>query len=474
MADVSEVQTAQVDGGASGTARTSRSWFEARALFRLGAPMVGTQFFIMAMGFVDTAMAGHYAATHLAGVALGGNVLWPVYMTLTGCTMSVTPIIAQLVGAKRTSESGAVLRQGLYVALGASILAVALVTNAAPVFAFFGIDSAASDIADRYLKAAAFGLPAAMCYILLRFGSEGLGHTVGPMVIAGVVLVLNAVLNYAFVYGHFGAPELGGVGCGWATAIVMWIELAAILVLARFRYFRRTGLWERLERPRLVEIKRILKIGIPIGISSFVGMALFSLIGFFVGSLGVVPLGAHTIAGHINWATYVIPMSLGSAAGIRIGFYVGAGEIPKAARVARVALSISVTYAVVISATLVLLRHQAVALYTNDVDVLALAGSLILLIALYQIFDVTQGTMAGALRGYKDTRAPMLYALGGYWLLALPLGIVLGFGKLGMPDLGVFGFWAGLAAGLAVVAVAMGARLYRTANNPVRIARLAA
>ena len=436
--------------------------------------MAATQFFIMAMGFLDTAMAGHYDSTHLAGVALGSNVFWPIFMLLTGCTMSVTPIVAQLVGGGRMRRVGIVLRQGLLVGLAASAIAIVLVLNAHPVFALFRVDPTAADIATRYLNAAAFGLPAVMCYIVLRYGSEGLGHTLGPMVIAGVVLLLNAVLNYAFIYGRFGAPELGGEGCGWATAIVMWFELVAMVVLARFRYFRVTGLWHRFEPPNAREIKRILKIGIPIGLSSFVGMALFAIVGFLVGSLGVVPLAAHSVAGHINWATFVIPMSLGSAAGIRIGFYVGAGEFARAARVARVAFAISLGYAVAVSVVLVVFRHNAVSVYSGDAEVVGLAATLILLVAIYQVFDDTQGAMAGALRGYKDTRAPMVYALLGYWGLALPLGMALGFGWWGLPNMGVFGFWIALSVGLAAVAVAMGLRLYRTGRDPIRIVRLAA
>ena len=465
-------QSGAVDGANTQVSR--KSLFEAKALVKLGAPMAATQFFIMAMGFLDTAMAGHYDSTHLAGVALGSNVLWPVFMLLTGCTMSVTPIVAQLVGGGRMRRVGIVLRQGLLVGMAASVLAILLVVNAAPLFALFEIDAEASDIATRYLNAAALGLPAVMCYIVLRYGSEGLGHTVGPMVVAGMVLILNAILNYAFIYGRLGAPELGGEGCGWATAIVMWFELVAMIVLARFRYFRVTGLWERVEWPDWHEIRHILKVGIPIGLSSFVGMGLFAIVGFFIGNLGVIPLAAHSIAGHINWATIVIPMSLGAAAGIRIGFYVGAGEFKSAARVARVAFAISLGYAVTVSILLVLLRFHAASVYSNDAEVIGLAASLIVLIAVYQVFDDTQATMAGALRGYKDTRAPMVYAILGYWALALPLGIALGFGWWPAPDLGVYGFWIALSVGLAAVAIAMGVRLYRTGRDPVRIARLAA
>ena len=445
---------------------------EVHALARLGTPIAATQFFIMGMGFMDTIMAGHYATVHLAGVALGSNVLWPVFLLLAGFTMSITPIAAQLVGGGRTAEVGIVIRQGLMLAAAASAPAVLLVLYAEPVFPIFRIDPAATGIAVDYLRAAAFGLPAGMCYILLRGASEGLGRTVGPMVIAGLALALNGVLNYAFVYGKFGAPELGGEGCGWATAIVMWFELGAILLLARFRYFRATGFWQRLTPPDRRQIARILKIGIPIGLSTFVGMVLFTVVSFLVGSLGVTAIAAHTVAGHINWATYVIPMSLGTAAGIRIGFYVGARDYRNAAQVARTAVVISLGYAIVVSLLLVLLRHEVVAIYSDDAAVTTLAASLIFILAIYQVFDDSQGTMAGALRGYKDTRAPMLYSMLGYWVLALPLGIALAFGWWRLPALGVYGFWVALSLGLAAVAVAMGVRLYRTGRDPRRIVRL--
>lgn len=462
------------------TGKTATPWKEAAALARLGAPMAATQFFIMAMGFMDTAMAGHYASAHLAGVAVGGNVLWPVYLLFMGCTMSVTPIAAQLVGGGRVRRVGAVVHQALVVAVVASVLGTLVLLNAQPVFALFGIDPEAADVGNRYLRAAAVGVPAGLCYVVLRYASEGVGRTVGPMVVAGLALLMNAGLNYVLIYGKFGAPELGGEGCGWATAAVMWFELAAILVLTRFRYFRETGLWRRSPRRGRTfagldfrEIGRILRIGVPIGLTSFVGMGLFAIVGFLVGSLGVVPLAAHSIATHLNWATFVLPMSLGAAAGIRIGFRVGAGDYDGAAAVARVAFVIALCYAFTISIALVLVRDGISAIYSGDVAATELAAALILIIAVYQVFDDVQGTLGGALRGYKDTRAPMVYSLVGYWAFALPLGAALGFGWWRFPELGVYGFWVALSLGLAGVSTAVGLRLYHTSRKPERIARLA-
>ncbi|MCZ6656593.1 MAG: MATE family efflux transporter [Gammaproteobacteria bacterium] len=430
--------------------------------------MALTQFFIMSMGFLDTAMAGHYSASDLAGVALGGSIMWPVFMLLSGVTLALTPITAQLRGAGREGAVGAKLHQGIWISVIGATGIVAIMITAGEFLAFMDIDSEVIRIADEYLDAAAWGMPAVLVYITLRYTSEGLGKTVAPMIIAGSALALNAVLNYAFIYGRFGAPELGGVGCGYATSIVMWFELALMSILLTRPYFRRTNVLAKFAPPDLATIGEILRIGIPIGISSFVGMAIFSVISFMVATLGVVALAAHSIAGHINWATFVIPMSIGSAASIRVGFLIGSGELERARVVGYTALKLALGYAVCVSVTLVVARHQVVQLYGNDPEVLATAATLILFIALYQIADDTQATVAGVLRGFKDTRVPMFISLVGYWIIALPIGAWLGFG-----DYGVYGFWIGLTVGLAAVAIGVSGRFWSTSRNTERIRRLA-
>jgi MATE family multidrug resistance protein len=336
------------------------------------------------------------------------------------------------------------------------------------------VDPEAAAIAVGYLDAVAWGIPAIQIYVVLRFTSEGLGKTLPPMVIAGVALPLNGMLNYLLIYGQLGAPELGGVGCGWATAVVWWCQLAVMGLLLKARFFRATSVTAAYEGPRWDEIRGLLKIGVPIGLTVFLEMAVFSVVGLSVASLGVIPLAANSIAGNVNWATYVVPMAIGAAASIRVGFFVGGRQYDSAAYVAKIAFGLSLSYALIVSALLILGRHQIAALYTNEQPVLELASMLMIFIALYQIVDDTQATMGGTLRGYKDTRAPMVYSLLGYWALALPLGGMLCFGWLGVEPMGVVGFWIGMTLGLAVVALCMGRRLISTSRHHDRILRFSA
>ena len=447
---------------------------EAKALLRLGVPIMVTQACVMGMGGLDTLMTGRYGAVDLAGVALAGTLLWPVFMFMTGLTMAVMPIVSQLTGDRKTEECGDIIRHGVWVAFFCSLVTILIVRyTAAPLLALRGADPAVAKVAVGYLEAVSWGMPGVMIYIVLRQSSEGLGHTVLPMLIAFSALLLNAPLNYLFIYGAFGLPELGGVGCGWATTLVMWFELGLVVFVVRRPFFRATGFLGGSWRLRWRTVRRIVNLGVPIGATIFLEMAVFAAITFLIAGLSISAQAGHAIASHVGWATYVIPMSLGSAAAIRVGFQVGAGNMAGARRVAATALQLSLVYAVLVSAFVVGLRFQLAGLYTTDAQVVAIAANLLIFIALYQLFDDANATMAGALRGYKDTRVPMVISLVGYWLIALPLGIVLALGWLGLPAIDVYGYWSGPTFGLFLVALCVGVRLYQTSRDEARIDRLA-
>ena len=443
---------------------------ELSVLLRLSAPMIATQFFIMGMGFVDTAMSGQYSSLDLAGVAIGGVILWPLFMLFAGVLTALTPMVSQHVGGERRLSVGPLIQQGIWVAMLFGVILFLLVRISEPLLILFDVAPEAVTIAMAYLKAASWGCPAVMLYVTLRYACEGLGQTLLPMLIAGTTLPINAGLNYVLIYGLFGAPELGGEGCGWATAITMWFELGVMLLVIRRPWLRNTGLFERVLKPKLATIKSILQVGLPIGMTMFLEMTVFSLVSLLVGSIGIAAIGANTIGGNLNWFVFVIPMALGSAASIRVGYHVGAKDYALAAKVARLSVLISATYAFLASLVLVLGREVLPRIYTSDPAVLALTAEVLLIVAAYQFFDCTQATMIGALRGYKDTQYPMIISIIGYWLIALPVGTILGWGLLGW-NLGVLGFWIGLGCGVGFVALFAIVRLYRTSRDVDRIAR---
>jgi MATE family multidrug resistance protein len=287
------------------------------------------------------------------------------------------------------------------------------------------------------------------------------------MYVAVFALGLKGLLNWVFIFGHWGAPALGGAGCGVAMAITMWFEAAAMLwLLGRLPAVRGTNLFTRPRGPAWGTLSQLLRLGTPIGLASFFEMAAFSLVTLLVARFGATAVAAQQIAFSVNGIIFMLPMGLGIAATIRIGHALGEGRPEAARRAAEVAIAAAV--GVGIAAALILLgaREGIARLYTREGDVALLSATLLLFVAVYIIVDSAQATAMGALRGYKDTRGPMLIAFGGYWLFALPLGTALGLGWVpGVGALGVYGFWIGLSLGLALVAGGLLWRLLRRSHR---------
>ena len=447
---------------------------EIRSLGALAAPIIVTQLAQMGMGVADAIMAGRVSATDLAGIALGGNLYWPLMLFMSGTVMAVTPSVSQLRGAGRAGDSGAVVRQALWIAVCGGAVVAVLLQNVAPAYRLLGVDERAIPVAAGYLSAASLGLPAMLAYVALRCLCEGMSWTRPAMCIGLAMLAAKVPLNWIFIHGWpaLGVPAMGGVGCGWSTAIVMGCSLAVMIVVVAFSRMRESGVFSEFSWPDRAEAGRLLRLGLPIGLALFVEVAFFSGATLLIGRLGIETVAAHQIAFNIVGVTFMVPLALGMAATIRVGFNVGADDFAGASRSAWVAASTAIVWGVVCAVTLWIFRYDLVALYTTEPDVVQLAAALLLLGALFQIFDGPQATLMGTVRGYKDTRAPMVIALVAYWLIGLPVGATLCFGALGVPEIGVHGMWWGLVAGLAVVAGALFARLARISRSPLPAAQL--
>jgi MATE family multidrug resistance protein len=429
-------------------------------LAKLGAPVVAAQLAQMGMGLLDTVMAGRVSAEDLSGVAVGGNVIWPAMVLLMGLLMGLTPTIAQLHGAGRTHETGEAARQGLWIALLVGTGVVALVSLSPYLYEALGTDPAIVPRAVAYVETARWGLPGVMLYFVFRYLCEGIGETRPAMLVAFSGLALKGLLNWVFIHGHFGAPALGGLGCAVSTVFVMWFEcFAMLLIVSRPRYRIPTGLFERFSRPDPVMLGRLVRLGVPIGLTAFFEMAAFSVVTLLVARFGATAVAAQQIAYMTNGVIFMLALGLGVAATIRVGHELGAGRPEAARRAALVALGTSLVVGLVAAGVLAVANEQIVALFTTETDVARLGAQLILFVAVYLIVDNAQATTIGALRGYKDTRVPMFVALFGYWVVALPIGAGLGFGVLGLEPMNVYGFWVGLALGLAFVAITLMVRL---------------
>lgn len=441
---------------------------ESRKLLTLAWPMVIAQLAQIGTGVVDTIMAGHYSATDLAAIAIGYNIWLPLYLFFIGVSLGASYIIAQHVGASRVKEVRELLPQTLWLALAMGLIAGPLCYNAGPLLDQLSLDPATHATTMAYLQAVAFGLPAAALFEALRCHNQGVG-VMRPFALASVLaFVANIPLNYALMYGRWGAPELGAAGCGWATVMSMW--LAALVLAFYMRHAQRLKPYLpplRLVAPRLPAIAEIVTLGVPIGFTLFLEVAFFSMIALFIATLGDVAIAAHQVAFNMWDVVYMPLVSFGSAMAVRVGHAIGAGD--RAAVRISIGCGVSITILVGLLGMVLLLASPAtlVSLYTSDPEIAAVAVILVRIAGVFIAIDSAQVAASYCLRAFKDTRFAFFALCLAYWLITLPLGYWQGIVVADNALDGTVAFWQSLIAGITVSSVLVIARLYHTLRKPL-------
>ncbi len=432
-----------------------------KRLLQLSAPVVATQFSQMAMGVVDTLMSGHASATDLAAVAVGSSIWIPLILLFGGILTAITPTIAHFCGAHQYHLMGHSIRQAFWIGLVLSLIGFAVLYSIYDLFVFMQVDPLILPIANHYLQAIAWGMPAIAGFFILRYLNEGMANII-PVMLTGIMgLIVNILCNYLLIFGHFGAPRLGGVGAGWATTITHWVMFFSLLLyIKNSSKFSPVQLFKQDFRPHPEELIRLIKLGLPIGIAFFVEGSVFSIIALFLASMGVVTVAAHQIALNFSSLIFILPLSLSISLTIQVGQNLGAGNHQLARATVKAGYIISLTIAL-FSASLIYNNATAIAtLYTSHPQVIKLASSLMIFTALYQFSDGIQLCSAGSLRGMKDTAIPMLLSIISYWIIGFPLGYTLALTDWLTPPMGAQGFWIGLLTGLTISAILMTLRVF--------------
>lgn len=279
----------------------------------------------MANGVVDTMMAGHASARDLAAVGIGTGIWGPVLLFFIGVLSALQPLVSGHRGAENHARIMPVTWQGLYIAVVGSVIMAVILTHVRPIFVALGLDADTTDIAQGYLDALAWGIPAVLLLNSLRGLTDGMGHTQIIMAFSLVSTVINIPFNYLFIFGFsigdWHVPAMGGVGCGWATAVSNWIAVFALLVYLNrskdYKDFHLIGDWVK---PDWAEIKHILQLGLPIGLAMFVEVSMFCAIALFLSPLGPTVIAGHQIVLNAISLFFMIPLSLGMALTLRVSY----------------------------------------------------------------------------------------------------------------------------------------------------------
>ena len=444
----------------------TRPWrHELRHYIRIAWPLVLNNLAMAGMQFADTVMAGQLGAEALATVAVGSAVWFFCFCFSMGLLMALSASIAHSFGAQRPIAIGEYARQGASIALLlAGFVVVFAQLGVANFFDAVAIDQSFRASAVEYVKAISFGAPAMFLFLVMRYVTEGIGETRPIMVATVFQLICNVFLNYCFIFGNFGAPAMGAVGAGVASAITMSLTAVGMLMYLIWhpRYLP-YQLWRGRWMPVWSLQRELWWLGLPmaIGISAEVG--LFNAVALLMGSLGATAAAANQIAINFASTTFMIPMAIGAAATVRVGHLLGADRHLDARYAAWFAVWLCTGIMAVAAVLMFLTRDALVTWYTPVASVGAVAIDMLAIAAIFQVVDGLQVGAAGALRAYKDTRVPMFISLFAYWACAFPAAYVFVI-VLQWPASNV---WWGFVIGLGLAALLLSQRLRIIANRRV-------
>nr|WP_216662807.1 MATE family efflux transporter [Dickeya dadantii] len=446
-------------------------------MLALAIPVIIAQVSQTSMGVVDTIMAGSYSATDMAAVAVGTSIWLPAILFGHGLLMALTPVVANLNGSGRRDRIAHQTQQAFLLAAAISILTMVVLYQGKYVINL--MHDGAPELADKavkYLHALLWGVPGYLFYQVLRSQCEGLSKTQPGMVIGFIGLLINIPINYVFIHGKLGMPELGGVGCGVATASVYWMMMLMMAAYSRHAYWLKDIRQFKTQlKPDWAVLKRLSGMGLPIALALLFEVTLFAIVALLVLPLGVVDVAGHQIALNFSSLMFVLPLSVGVAATIRVGHRLGESSVEAARVAARTGIATGILLAMCTAIFTITLREPIAMLYNKNPDVVAMASHLMLLAAVYQISDAVQTIGSGVLRGYKDTRAIFFITFIAYWLLGLPSGYTLALTDMLVPRMGPAGFWWGFIIGLTSSATMMVLRIrWVQRQSPARILARAA
>ncbi len=427
----------------------------------LALPVVLTQLGQIFTQVVDNLMIGHYggsAPEPLAAVSFGGSVFTILYLASIGVALGMTPLIGELYVQGNRHRSSALLQNGMafYVLLGVAVSAVQYAF--VPVMYRLGQPADVVDMAVPYYNMLVMSVPFVMLFFAFKQFLEGTGNTKVELMVTIAANILNCLLNYVFIFGNLGCTEMGVEGAGLGTLLSR--VASAILITGYFIWQKDYRAYLKdfaLKHFSLVDVRRLLRMGLPISAQMFLESSAFIGTGIMMGWLSKEAISANQIANTMSTSAFMIVLSIGAATTIRTSHCYGRRDIDELSMAVKASYHLVLAWNTFAAIVFISLCNFIPALFTENTEVIDIASSLFIVMALFQLSDGVQNVSVGVLRGIQDVKIIMPIAFTAYWLLNLPVGYLLAFTL----DMGPAGMYVGYIVGLSVAAILMIGRIRR-------------
>lgn len=434
----------------------------ARATLFLGLPLIGSNLAQFGLHVTDTIMLGWYGVVALAAGVLGASTWFVIFIMGSGFAKAVMPMVAAARGRGDETQVRRVARMGLWLSMLFSVLIYPFFWWAEPILLALGQAPEVSALGRDYLRIAGLGVGPALLVMVLKSYLAALERTQVVLWVTVAAVPLNASLNWALIFGHWGAPELGVTGSAIATVLVQLASLGLLCLYAGLLPSLRVyQLFTRFWRPDWQAFGDVFRLGWPMGLTGLAESGLFHASALMIGWIGTVELAAHGIALEITAMTFMVHVGLSSAVTIRTGRYFGSGDVAAMRLGAKVGIALSVVFAATTMLVFLTMPGPFVSVFLDPAEpqrtaIIATGALLLACAALFQFADSMQVMALGLLAGVQDTRVPMIFAAVSYWMIGLPTSYVLAF-TLGYGPVGV---WLGLVMGLGAAAISLMARFW--------------
>jgi MATE family multidrug resistance protein len=432
---------------------------ELGATLRLATPLAAANLLQMAVYAIDVIFVARLGPQALAASSLAIAIFGLINFGFLGLTGAVAPLIAAERGRAQHAvrEIRRSVRMALWMAVIGGAVGMVICQFGERFMLLTGQEAGVSHTAGWFLAILSLALIPMIVSNVLRMFVSALGRPVFATVITALAIAVNALGNWALIFGNLGMPALGLAGSALSTLLTALVTtLAYVVAIGTDRRLRRYHVFGRWWRPEWRRLREIVRLGVPIALTVVAEGGLFSSAAFLMGRIGETQLAAHTVALQVAAFFFQVPFGVGQAATIRVGYHFGAGNAEAAGRAGWAALAIGLAFVGVSATAMLLVPHLIIAAYVDTSDaanaaLVAFAVQYLAVAAAFQLVDGAQAVAAGSLRGLQDARVPMIIAVTGYWLPGFGTALLLGFAT---PLAGI-GVWIGLAVGLTVVAIAL-------------------